>query len=70
LSEILLSSGWTQSGTSRQNGQKSTLLTTSLTTKRSPKPNIFFSLLIRRLAKSFEGLNSSLAQLAEELSGW
>jgi len=34
------------------------------------KPKIFFSLQTQRLAKSFEGLKSALAQSAKELCGW
>jgi len=40
--------------------------------KKSVTPNQknFFRVQTRRLAESFEGLNSSLAQLAEELWRW
>jgi len=31
---------------------------------------IFFSIGVSKLAKSFQGLNSSLVQSAEELCGW
>ena len=34
---------------------------------KNPKPKIFFSLLTRRIANFFEGLNSSLAQVTDEL---
>jgi len=34
---------------------------------RNPKPKKFFSLQTQRLAKSFEGMNSFLAQSAKEL---
>ena len=37
---------------------------------RNPKPKKIFSLQTKRLAKSFEGLNRSLAQSAEELCCW
>jgi len=43
---------------------------TSLTKKLKPKTNYVFSLQTRRLAESFKGLNSSLAQSAEELCSW
>jgi len=43
-------------------------LFTSLTT--DPKPNNLFSVQTRRLVKSFEGLNSSLAQLPGWLWSW
>jgi len=42
----------------------------SLTKKQKPPKKIFFSLQTQRLAKSFEGLNSSLAQLTLKLCGW
>jgi len=48
-----------------QTGQKPTSPMTSFTKK--PKTKNIFSLQTRRLAEIFEGLNSSLAQLAEEL---
>jgi len=38
--------------------------------KQKPKTKEFFSLHTRRLVKSFKGLNSSLAQSAEELCCW
>jgi len=44
---------------------KSTPLMKSLT--KNPKPKKIFSLQTQRLAKSSEGLNSSLAQSAKEL---
>jgi len=44
-----------------QNGQKPTLLMTSLI-KKPENPKNFFSLQTRKLADSFESLNSSLAQ--------
>jgi len=37
--------------------------------KKTNPPN-FFSLQIRKLAASLEGLNSSLVQLTEELWSW
>jgi len=52
-----------------QNGQKPTSLMTSLTKTLKLKKN-FFSLQTQRLAKSFEGLNSSLVQSAKEICGW
>jgi len=39
---------------------------TSLTKNPKPKTKKFFSLQIRRLAESFERLNSSLVQLASD----
>jgi len=50
-----------------QNGQKPTLFMTSPTKKQNPKPKIVFSVQTRRLAKSFERLNSSQAQSANKL---
>jgi len=55
-------------GNMSQNGQKPTSLMTSLT--KNDNPQNLFSLQTRRLAKSFEGLNSSPAQSAEELCCW
>jgi len=52
----------------RAAGPKPTSFMTSLT--KNTKPPIFFSLQTRRLAKSFEGLNHSLAQAADELFTW
>jgi len=71
FSETLLSSGWAlgQITSMGQNGQKPTSLMTSLKKKKKPKPKIF-SLETQRLAQSFEGLNSSLAQSLEELCSW
>jgi len=40
---------------------------TSVTKNPQPQPKNFFQVQSRRLAYSFEPLNSSLAQLAEEL---
>jgi len=57
-------------GTSSQNWTK-TYLTYDITHKKmKPKTKNFFSSQTQRLAESFDGLNSSLAQLAEELCGW
>jgi len=56
------------SGTSRQKWLK-TFLTYDVTHKKT-KPQHFFSLQTQRLAESYEGLNSSLAQSTEELWGW
>jgi len=53
-----------------QNGRKTTSLMKSLTKNCNPQPKNFFSLQMRRLTKSFEGLVSSLAQSAEELWHW
>jgi len=52
-----------------QNGPKTTY---DVTHKKSATPNqkIFFQVQTRRLAESFEGLNSFLAQLVEELWHW
>jgi len=47
-----------------QNGQKPTSLMMFLTKNLKPK---ICSFIARRLIESFEGLNSSLARLAEEL---
>jgi len=46
--------------------------TYDVTHKKSATPNqkSFFPLPIRRLAKSFQGLNSSPVQSAEQLCGW
>jgi len=52
-----------------QNDQKPTSLMTSLT-RRPETHKKFFSLQARRLAESFKGLNSSLAQPVEELRSW
>jgi len=44
---------------------------TSLTKKtRTPQAKFFFRVQSTRLADPFEPLNSSLAQLAEELGRW
>jgi len=50
-----------------QNGLKSAPIMTSPTKKTKSKTFKFFSMQTRRLAASFEGLNSSLAQVADEL---
>ena len=49
---------------------KPTLLMTSFTKKQNPQLYNFFSLQTRKFVVPFEGLNSSLAQSAEELCGW
>jgi len=49
-----------------QNIQKITSLMTSLTKNHQPPTKYFFSLQTGRLAKSFEGLISSLTQSMEE----
>jgi len=56
-----------ESGNMSQNGEKHTRFMTSLTKKRNPKTNVFFSLQARRLAESFEGFDNSLAQSTGEL---
>jgi len=43
---------------------------TSLRKNPQPPPKIFFRVQTRRLADSFEGLNSYLLQSAEELWRW
>jgi len=53
-----------------QNGPKTTSLVTSLTKNLQPQPKNFFLVQTRRLAKSIEGLNSSLAQSTKELWSW
>jgi len=50
-----------------QNGPKTTSLVTSLTKNLHLQPKNFFRVQTRRLAEHFEGLNSFLAQSAEEL---
>jgi len=50
--------------------QKTTSLMTPLTKNLQLPTKKIFSLQTRRLVESFEGLNSSLAQLAEELCSW
>jgi len=42
----------------------------SLTKIPQPQQNFFFRIRSRRLAKYFEGLDSSLAQSAKELRHW
>jgi len=56
-----------RSSTSRQK-QPKTYLTFDVNHKKTKQ--ICFSLQTQRLAESFEGLNSSLAQSAEELCSW
>jgi len=46
------------------------LLMTSLTKNPQPPTKNFFRVQARRLANSFQGLNSSLAQSVEELWRW
>jgi len=53
-----------------QNDQKTTALMTSLTKNPQPPTKNFFQVQTRRLVDLFEPLNSSLAQLAEELWCW
>jgi len=43
---------------------------TSFIKNCNPNPKQIFALQTRRLSESFEGLNSSVAQLAEELCYW
>jgi len=50
-----------------KNGPKTTLLRTSLTKYPQPPTKNFFQVQTISLAESFNGLNSSLAQSAEEL---
>jgi len=53
-----------------QNNPKTTSLIMLLTKNLQPPTIKFFQVQTRTLAESFEGLNSSLAQLAEELWRW
>jgi len=54
-----------------QNDPKTTSLMTSVTNKlHPPTKKIFFRVQSTRLADSFEPMNSSLAQLVEELGHW
>jgi len=53
-----------------QNDPKTTSFMTSLTKKSAPQPKYFFRVQSTRLADPFELLNSSLAQLVEELRRW
>jgi len=53
-----------------QNGPKTTSLMTSLTKNPQLPTKIFFQVQTRRLADSFERLDSSLVQSAEELGRW
>ena len=48
-------------------GTLPTLLMASLIKKQYPKPKNFFSLQTKRLARSPEGLNSSIVQSVKEL---
>jgi len=54
-------------GNLSQNGQKPTPFTMTPIKKTKPKTKNFFSVRTRRPAKSFEGLDSSLAQSASKL---
>jgi len=53
-----------------QNGPKTTSFMTSLTKNPQPPTKNFFQVQTRRQANSFEALNSSLLQSAEELWRW
>jgi len=53
-----------------QNDPKTTSLMTSLTKNPQPPTKKFFRVQSTRLADPFEPLNSSQAQLAEELGRW
>jgi len=54
-----------------QNGPRTTSLMTSLTKNPQPPTNkVLFRAQTRRLAQSFECLNSCLAQSTEELWYW
>jgi len=60
-----------RSGNMSQSDPKTTSLMTSLTKNlQLPTKKFFFQVQTRRLADPFEPLNSSLAQLAEELWRW
>jgi len=59
-----------RSGTNGQKWPKTYVAYDITHNKMKPKAKNFFSLLTRRLAESFEGLNSSLAQSVEKLCGW
>jgi len=50
-----------------QNGPKATSLMASVTKNPQPPTKIFFEYRLEELSDPFEGLNSSLAQSAEEL---
>jgi len=54
-------------GKDGQNNAKTPLLVAFSPENLKPKTKIFFSILTTRLAKSVEGLNSSLAQSPGEL---
>jgi len=57
-------------GNMSQNDPKTTSLMTSVTKNPHPPTKKFFTVQSTRLADPFEPLNSSLAQLAEELGHW
>jgi len=57
-------------GNMSQNDPKTTSLMTSVTKNPHPQPKNFFRVQSTRLADPFEPLNSSLAQLVEELGRW
>jgi len=66
MSEILPSSGWALGQVTWAKKVKNLLhLWHHSQKKRNTKPKNFFALQIRRLAESYEGLNSSLVQLVE-----
>jgi len=68
LSKILLSSGWALGQATWDKMAKNLPHLCRHSQKTwNPKLKNFFSLQAWRLAKSFEGLNSSLAQSAEEV---
>jgi len=54
-------------GNMSQNGPKATSLMASVTKNPQPPTKIFFEYRLEELSDPFEGLNSSLAQSAEEL---
>jgi len=53
-----------------QNDPKTTSFMTSVTKNPHSQPKKFFRVQSTRLADPFEPLNSSLAQLEEELERW
>jgi len=57
-------------GNMSQNGPKTASLMMSLTKNCNPQPKILFRVQTRRLADQFKSLNSSSAQLTEELWRW
>jgi len=71
FSKVLMSSGWAQVRCQQPKMAKNLpYLWHHSEKKQNPKPKNFFHCRLKRLAKSFEGLNSSLAQSAEELCDW